>query len=373
MYEDFFGLKENPFRLTPDPSYLFLSRAHEDALAHMQYGVEQKAGFVLITGGVGTGKTTLCRTFLQKIANDNGYRTALILNPLADSVELLQSINHELRIEHASSSRRKLIQELNSYLIDQYSCGRTVVLIIDECQQLSDSALEQIRILSNLETDSEKLLQMILVGQPELLARLKSPHMVQLNERITVRYHLEPLSSLETGRYVLHRLRVAGRTDSSIFSRASIKRIHKLSEGVPRRINTLCDRALLICYTENRKRVSAKDVDLALKDTIGSYGKSMSYPRSAADKKLFETGKMIAIVVLLVFAVTALFLFGSPAKSRWVANGREKLARIVEYLPFGMKNRQGEIEAAKTPESSRKPKPPNNNQADRSVEIKVPR
>lgn len=269
MYAAYFGLKENPFSLSPEPRYLFLSEQHRDALNCLIYGIKGKKGFVLISGGIGTGKTTICRSLLSAL--DDSVETALIFNTAVDELDLLETILGEygIDIKDQSKTRKYYIDILNDFLLKNFAAGKTAVLLIDEAQNLSHGALEQIRMLSNLETESEKLIQIILIGQPEINNNLLLPALRQLNERITVRYDLKPLSPRDVRDYVLHRLTVANGPGSLHFTKGAFDLIYNFSEGIPRRINALCDRALLIAYTKNMSRIDRKIVRLAAND-IGS-------------------------------------------------------------------------------------------------------
>ena len=245
MYTQFFGLREKPFTLSPDPKYLFLSDSHREALAHLLYGIEQGEGFIAITGEVGTGKTTLCRTLLERL--DPSTEVAFVINPPLSGMELLQSVHHELGLLGGEATRQELTAELNQFLLEKKAQGKRVLLIIDEAQNLERDALEQVRLLGNLETNTAKLLQIVLLGQPELDTKLESPDLRQLRQRITVRWRLAPLSAGETREYVSHRLRVAGAA-KEIFTELATREIHRRSRGIPRVINLLCDRALLAAY-----------------------------------------------------------------------------------------------------------------------------
>ncbi len=246
MYCSFFGLQEKPFGVTPDPRFLFLSQSHQEALGHLLYGIEERKGFIAITGEVGTGKTILCRALLERLAQHT--QTALILNSFLSDVELLRSINEDFGIPAQGITKKELIDELNRFLISGFREGHNAVLIIDEAQNLTTPVLEQIRMLSNLETERGKLLQIVLVGQPELRGLLERPDLRQLNQRIAVRYHLRPLDRGETADYINHRLLVAGSHGSVKFSAGTLDRIYRASEGIPRKINLLCDRVLLTAY-----------------------------------------------------------------------------------------------------------------------------
>jgi general secretion pathway protein A len=269
MYTSFFGLAEPPFAITPDPRYLFLSDRHAEALAHLLYGVTHSGGFVQLTGEVGTGKTTVVRSLLAQVPDNADV--ALILNPRVSPLELVQGICDELRLpvtEPARNSIKQLVDVLNDYLLARHALGRRVVVIIDEAQQLSPEVLEQVRLLTNLETATTKLLQVILIGQPELRELLARTDLRQLAQRVTGRYHLEPLTREETVAYVRHRLKVAGAI-SPLFSPAALHEVHRLARGTPRLINVLCDRALLAAYTQEENRVTPALVRVAASEVHG--------------------------------------------------------------------------------------------------------
>ena len=269
MFEKFFGLSENPFRLTPDPKFLFLAEVHKEALSHLRYGIEQRMGFVLITGEVGTGKTTICRELLKNL--DSRVHTALILHPALSDVELLQSINAEFGLEAASSSKKALMDELFAFLLDVNARGENAVLIIDECQNLDPLVLEQVRMLSNLETEQQKLLQILLVGQPELGAMLAANNLRQLSDRIVVRYHMGPLNRHETRDYILHRLSVAGARGDVRFTGLALLEIYRYSGGLPRKINAVCERALLLACLKRTHTITAALVRQARREVQGHY------------------------------------------------------------------------------------------------------
>jgi len=269
MYTSFFGLNEKPFAITPDPRYLFLSERHAEALAHLIYGIKESGGFIQLTGEVGTGKTTVVRSLLGQIPREADV--ALILNPRITPAEFLLTICEELQIVVPPGERtsvKTLVDLLNQYLLKAHGDGRRVVLIVDEAQNLSTDVLEQVRLLTNLETATQKLLQIILIGQPELRELLARENLRQLAQRITGRYHLAPLSRTETSGYIRHRLRVAGAT-TEIFSNAALREVHRLSSGIPRIINVICDRTLLGAFTQDQHRVAAGIVRSAAAEVYG--------------------------------------------------------------------------------------------------------
>lgn len=281
MYERFFGLADTPFRLTPDPRYLFLSRKHAEALAHLKLGLRESSGFVCITGDVGTGKTTLLRAFLTGLGPE--VATAYVFNPALSALELLQTINSELGLPATSPSRKVLTDALNAHLLRQREAGRRSIVVIDEAQALSIDVLEQLRLLSNLETTTEKLLRIVLVGQPQLRALLMHPELVQLNQRITLRWHMGPLARRETAAYVRHRLKVAaGTTPPRIFTRAAIRLLHRLSGGVPRLINLIAHRAMLAAFAADSRVVNARIVRQAYREIGAVPLAAVAPPRRAA-------------------------------------------------------------------------------------------
>lgn len=272
MYNEYYGFSERPFHITPDPKFIFLSSRHKEALAHLIYGIEERGGFVEITGEIGTGKTTLCRALLSHLGDK--IDAAIIFNPKLSALELLKNIVEDLGIESGNSSFKELIDRLNAHLLEGCRQDRRTVLIIDEAQDLEPGVLEQIRLLSNLETDTQKLLQIILMGQPELRKVLKRSDLRQLDQRITVRYKLDPLDRDETREYIAHRLGVAGGTNKVRFSGKALKKIFRYSGGTPRLINVVCDRALLIGYTRGVKRISTDIVREAIRELGGLSGSS---------------------------------------------------------------------------------------------------
>ncbi len=256
MYTEFFGLTEKPFALAPDPRYLFLAEPHREALAHLLYGIEQGEGFIEVIGQVGTGKTTLCRTLFGRIGDS--AEIAFVFNPSPSEIELLASICRELGLPTVARSRTDLIDELNRFLLAKNAQGRKVLLVIDEAQNLDPGVLEQVRLLSNLETEREKLLQIVLIGQPELEESLARPELRQLRQRITVRWRLRTFRRGEVAEYLNHRLQVAGLAEPAIFTRGAVRVIHRASRGTPRLINAIADRSLLAAYTKGCRKVTAR-------------------------------------------------------------------------------------------------------------------
>lgn len=253
MYCEFYGFREKPFNITPNPRFIFLSKNHREAFAHLLYGIDNHAGFIELTGEVGTGKTTVLRTLFEQL-DERGHRTALIFNPCLSALELMRSINREFGIPWEGLSSAELLEALNRFLLIENSAGRTVVLVIDEAQNLEPQVLEQVRLISNLETKTDKLIQIVLAGQPELGKLLGRTELRQLSQRITVSYHLTPMDFEDTRAYIEHRLEVAGDWRAAVFTPQALKRVFRYSGGVPRLINIVCDRALLFGYIgENRE------------------------------------------------------------------------------------------------------------------------
>jgi general secretion pathway protein A len=262
MYCKFYGLNERPFNVTSDPAFFFLSRKHKEALSHLLYGVSQRKGIIVLTGEIGTGKTTLCRFFLNQLSKN--VKTAFILNPHFSETQLLEAIVRDFGINTKNNSRLGLIWELNRFLINESGLGNNIVLIIDEAQNLKPQLLEQVRLLSNLETEKDKLLQIILVGQPELNHKLNLYDLRQLRQRIMVRFHVTPLEQDEIKNYIKHRLAIAGSTRGIEFSDEAIALISSFSDGTPRLINMLCDRALLAGFVAETKEIDSNIINKCL-------------------------------------------------------------------------------------------------------------
>jgi general secretion pathway protein A len=306
MYLSFFGLNEKPFAITPDPRYLYLSERHAEALAHLLYGINEAGGFVQLTGEVGTGKTTVVRSLLAQTPQN--AEIALILNPRMTAPEFLLTICEELGIgvpDHATGSLKDLVDILSHYLLRAHGRGKRIVLVVDEAQNLAPEVLEQVRLLTNLETNTQKLLQIILIGQPELREILGRTELRQLAQRITGRYHLCPLLGQETAAYVRHRLRVAGATND-IFTPHALREVHRLSGGVPRVINVICDRALLAAYTQDRHRVATSMVRRSAEEVFGRHVLPWWLPWGAA----------FATVAVLALGGVTLWEFGASAFAR---------------------------------------------------------
>ena len=272
MYQRYYGLREMPFNITPDPRFLFLGAGHEEALAHLRYGVEERKGFIAIVGEVGCGKTTLCRQFLNTL-DPARFDTALIVNPRVTETQMLRAILTELGEAHPGRTQPDLVAQVNRVLLERIAQGRDIVLIIDEAQNLAVEVLEQIRLLSNLETDRQKLLQIVLLGQPELKTLLARDELRQLRQRILVHYELKPFSAEETSRYIQHRLALAGGNGRPTFTSWALRKLHAASGGVPRLVNTLCDRAILSAFVRESDEVNYLDARRAVKELSALTGK----------------------------------------------------------------------------------------------------
>ena len=295
MYISYFGFNEKPFSLTPNPRYLFLSRHHREAFAHLLYGIDNRYGFIALTGEVGTGKTTVLRTLLEQLQDEN-HRTALVFNPCLSGVELLQTIASEFGIATESSQTNEILADLNRFLLSENSAGRTVVLVIDEAQNLATDVLEQIRLISNLETVNDKLIQIILAGQPELEEVLQQPELRQLNQRIAIRYRLRSMDKIETESYILHRMEVAGNIHGAGFTKAAMQILYLNSNGIPRMINILADRCLLIAYGEDKREITGAIA------TKASYELAELPENYVIPSRWLITG-LLAFIILMALAI----------------------------------------------------------------------
>src|SRR6266850_5067821 len=317
MYLQFFGLREAPFNPTPDPKFLFQSTRHREALAQLLYGVSERKGFTVLTGEIGTGKTTLLRTMLERL--DQSTSVAYVHNTALSIEGLLEYVLQDWGVKSVATTHAQRLFELNEFLIDQHRAGLSPVLIIDEAQNLSIPTLEAVRLLSNFETNSQKLMQILMVGQPELRDKLNAPELRQLKQRIGLRCHIGPLSPEETRLYIRHRLRIAGATDAGIFTDAAIQRIAEYSQGTPRVINIVCDHCLLSGYADSKKRIDSGIVDEAVEYL--EEGERPEWKRSRQTRlvpsrtAVWAARSGVAVIVvlmmlLLVFAANATGWFG---------------------------------------------------------------
>jgi general secretion pathway protein A len=263
MYKEFYGLTENPFNVTSDPHFLYMSKRHREALSSLIYGIKERKGFIEITGDIGTGKTTLCRALLREL--DSHTKTAFILNPRLSEIQFIRAIVEDFGIQVKNNTKIEMIKSLNGFLIEQLGLGNNVVLIIDESQNLKKTLLEEVRLLSNLETEKEKLFQIVLVGQPELKQKLASPELAQLRQRIAIRYHMLPLEKPDIESYIKHRLEVAGSHDT-VWDSGAIDEIYNYSKGIPRLINIACDRSMLLGYVQSTKNFSGEIIQKAVSE-----------------------------------------------------------------------------------------------------------
>jgi general secretion pathway protein A len=320
MYERFFGLVDAPFRLTPDPRYLFLSAKHADALAHLRLGISESSGFVCITGDVGAGKTTLLRRFLTEVGPE--VSTAYIFNPALTATELLQTINAELGLPATSPSRKVLVDALNTHLLTLRQGGRRALVIIDEAQALELDVLEQLRLLSNLETTTEKLLRVVLVGQPQLRTVLQHPELIQLNQRITLRWHIGPLERGETADYVRHRLAIASRGQCGrVFTPNALRLVHRFSGGVPRLINMIAHRSMLAAFAAEERTITARIV-------LRAHREIESVPLPARASGTVRRGAWVPRLA------AAAGLAAVVAAGGWYGGASERLTGLLDRLPF---------------------------------------
>ena len=304
MYENFYGFREKPFEITPDPKFLYLSENHKEALAHLTYAVRERKGFTVITGEVGTGKTTLIKTLLSKL--DGNTKTAYLFNPMMGSTDFLHYICEDLGLRGQKRSKGQYLSQLHKFLMACYSRNENVVLIVDEAHKLDPKLLEEVRLLTNLETSKSKLLQVILTGQPELNEILEDPQFRQLKQRVSLRYHVKTLSKEDTGKYIKKRLRIAGTFDLNIFTPKALNQIYKYSKGIPRLINIVCDNALLIGYATDQKIIGSKIIHEVTKNLDGLNLKKR--------QRRFILFKVIPIVLVSLLAfIILIFLLNS----RW--------------------------------------------------------
>jgi len=335
MYKNFFGFTERPFKLVPNPAYLFLSRSHEEVLAHLTYAMTHGDGFVEITGEVGTGKTTICRAFLENL--DENTVSAYIFNPKLDSIQLIKAVNDEFGISSEADNTKDLIDTLNTFLIEKKAEGKNVVLLIDEAQNLSEPVLEQLRLVSNLETTQHKLLQIILVGQPELGEKLDSYDLRQLSQRITLSCQLIPLNDKEVREYIQHRIHIAARKPGIKFTWGAYRAIYRYSRGIPRLINIACDRALLIAFGLDRQKISGKIASDAVKELL-TRGDVNEYRRQQWKRAI-----VILTVLGLVFLGALFYHPGFRASIKTFPPSENKTPAAVPAEPIARKIAPPEI------------------------------
>ena len=322
MYKAFYGLREKPFNLTPDPRFLYLSEKHKEAFAHLLYGIRSRSGFVMVTGEIGTGKTTICRNLLNQLDEDT--EVAFIFNPMLSPLELLRKIVSEFGIDARGANALELTEELNEYLLEAAAKGKNCVLLIDEAQNLDPQVLEQIRLLSNLETETEKLLQIVLIGQPELGEKLELHELRQLNQRITARYHLKPLSEKEVLQYVAYRLHVAGGRRTVKFARPAVRAVYKISKGTPRVINAICDRALLIGFTRETHTITKGIIYRAYREIRGDvvFGRR-------AERWNFRQWAFHPVTPIIALCIAAAIFLNSPTLQSRVAGFTAQMAAAL--------------------------------------------
>ncbi len=306
MYNNYFGFLENPFSIAPDPRYLYMSEMHQDGLAHLKHGLSSEGCIILLTGEIGTGKTTLGRFFLERL--DPTANIALIINPGLSAFELLATVCDEFRIKVSDDfySHKHYLDALNEFLLQSHADNKPALLVIDEAQNLDKEALEMVRLLTNLETNQQKLLKIILLGQSELATALTSPDLTQVNQRITSRFHLTGLDAPETAEYIKHRLLVAGAEQKQLFSDRAVKKIHQLTGGIPRLINSLCDRSLIGAYAENEDQVDESIVKKAAKEIFGfdNTSRTIEIPVNS-----LVVGSLATLLVILVWVGSTSDLF----------------------------------------------------------------
>lgn len=334
MYLEFYGLKEKPFSLTPDPQFLFLSESHKKAIDYLLYGIEYREGFMVITGQIGTGKTTICRALLERL--DKKIKTAVIFNSFLSEGKLLESIVKDFGITSKGVTKYDRINALNQFLLDRLMNGENAVLIIDEAQNLSIKVLEQIRMLSNLETDKEKMLQIILLGQLELEEKLRSSKLKQLNQRISIRYQLSPLNRKETEDYIYQRLMIAGSNGHITFSKTAIEEIYKFSHGVPRLINLICDRSLIAGFINESFLIDKELVKRAEKELEGNKGNTSNKHQLTKTSKPLSFFR-IFLLSLLIFSLILMLIinFDRSRMLQWVRDFSQKNFEKAYYFISG--------------------------------------
>ena len=320
MYRKFYGLREKPFEITPDPRFLYLSENHKEALAYLTYAVRERKGFTVITGEVGTGKTTLVQTLLSRL--DGNTRTAYLFNPKLGSTDFLHYICEDLGIKGQKRSKGQYLASLHNFLMSCYARNENVVLIIDEAHTLDPKLLEEVRLLTNLETPKSKLLQVVLMGQPELNEILNCPQFRQLKQRISLRYHMQPLNKEETREYIKKRMRMAGTVDPDIFTPKAVKVIYKYSKGIPRLINIVCDNALLAGYAADQKVIGKSIVREVINHLEGVY--LQKKPKRFI---LF----IVIIIVLFIFGTSYLLWKGYFLNAKWeMMEWMQTIKKVVE-------------------------------------------
>ncbi len=335
MYENFFRLKEKPFSLTPDSQLVFPSRKHTEALEHLRYGILEKKGFVLITGEAGSGKTTLCRTFLKNA--ENNIEVALILNSFLSEIELLRAINRDFGINSNGETREQLITTLNHFLLEKKEENKTVVVMVDESQNLNTSVLEQLRMLSNLETEKEKLIQIVLLGQPELEQKLDQHELRQLNQRITIRFHIKPLDFYETQKYIYYRLHATSEEETTVeFTQRALRKIYNTTKGLPRKINALCDHTLLAAYVKESFVIDPALVQKAKKELKWTH--KWSLPKIS-----WQLSMGSATVLTLIVST---FIIG---KSAFDFSGESQTINLTQEESFSEQTPIKKITRKKTP------------------------
>lgn len=346
MYNSYFNLDENPFSIAPDPRFLYMSEQHREALAHLMFALKSEGGFVLLTGEVGTGKTTVCRCLLEQLPGD--LNVAFVLNPKLTAGELLATVCDELDADYPSTttSIKTLVDAINRYLLESHAVGRRTVLIIDEAQNLSTEVLEQIRLLTNLETNQKKLLQIVMLGQPELRDLLGRPELRQLSQRITARYHLGPLNRQEVTAYIDHRLGVAGYR-KKLFSEQVVGLIYRLTGGVPRLINVLCDRALLGTYVQGLDKVTVVTVKNAAREVLGEATASLPFHR----QRRFLLA--VALVLGIAAGITMALLWQRLTAPRQAGAPNQNQTQVIGSAPIVIGPTTPATAAGKDPAASR--------------------